>query len=492
MRRNGALRLPRRMCELLASSYGDDLRDLPITVRNDGPSLARRGVVTLSAADLARPPAARNLVIAHEIAHAVQQRRAMARPNAARRADGEAEASRAALGALAGAPPVELSPLAPHAPAFWGSAGHYYTVYYVLLAAGVHPETARLRALFCQMPDQVSEFDATSACADYHYVIGGAVGFTGAHYYPPDWVPDQRRLVTTGKVCRFVTVPGHYESHRQSADERNQAIMDDFMISAGLHCLTGLKAADETRFRAEVLQHLSSDDHLSVGVALHAYGDSFAHREISRPDYMYPVLQGHAVEIFDGDKAQDVYHSQSKDARMNVTHLADEIANPLRGEGNPIYREYVSSLYRLFAGGPNTPRVSLAELIDDLGPLTTAFSEQGEEVNDAFHNRCIRRLVEKRGKSGQSWPKFLPRYAPEDEPKRWWKDYVKDHLGDLGRRTPAQAFARVYELGYQWWRERGAPKTSGFTTKNDELIRAMRKRSPQREIQENIFGPDRN
>ncbi len=90
----------------------------------------------------------------------MQQRRPTppAAPGAA-----EAEAHAAARAALAGQHFRPALALDPRDPACWEEAGHYYTVYFVLLACGVRDPLARQVAFYCQLPDEVSELDAVRA-----------------------------------------------------------------------------------------------------------------------------------------------------------------------------------------------------------------------------------------------------------------------------------------------------------------------------------------
>ena len=100
-------------------------------------------------------------------------------------------------------------------PRAYSEAGHYYTVYYLLLAAGAQTSDAAEMAFYCQMPDQVIEFDALNAGYDYLARV--------ADNTPGDYLKMDDRIV-----------PG-------ASFER------DIDIEKGLHCLTGgqFRAGDE-------------------------------------------------------------------------------------------------------------------------------------------------------------------------------------------------------------------------------------------------------
>ncbi len=135
----------------------------------------------------------------------------------------------------------------PACPRGWGVAGHYYTVYFVLLAAGLDPVMAKQLAFFAQMPDQVDELDATSAGEDL--------------------------------MLSFRRAP----------------MLRDYQVQMGLHALTGGDAETETATRAKRLKNAVLGS-FEFGLGLHAYGDSYAHRQIAHPARMYEPGLGHAIE----------------------------------------------------------------------------------------------------------------------------------------------------------------------------------------------------
>jgi hypothetical protein len=142
---------------------------------------------------------------------------------------------------------------------FWGVAGHYYTVYYTFLAAGVNAQTAQYMAFMAQLPDQVEELDATRAGIDFGLRALGLAPGTDV---------DGNPVVPIGV---------------------------DIQIQTGLHCLTGRSVSDEKARRLRIMSSLSFGSP-SFGLSLHPFGDLFAHRLLDGSGAMYSAVLGHAVE----------------------------------------------------------------------------------------------------------------------------------------------------------------------------------------------------
>jgi hypothetical protein len=182
-------------------------------------------------------------LLAHETAHIIQQSRSTGTD-----ADPEAEADAAAAAVLAGRRFHCRAAADPHRPACWDSSGHYYTIYLLGLGAGLEAKLAARIAYYCQLPDLADELDAKEA------------GYAA--------------------VGRTVTF-------RDDARERQ--------IQIGLHALSGEKAGREFQKWVHILGRFSpyiEDDILPFGLALHAFGDSYSHRNSDGVMYRPPF--GHA------------------------------------------------------------------------------------------------------------------------------------------------------------------------------------------------------
>lgn len=247
MRHFKASTLPPHLLQWLEDGLGEPFADVDVQVRGVRAHAAPGRVIIPESVVERLDAAASRLVLAHEFAHVAQFRRGTSA--AAHAAPGvlEAEAAQAAAALFVGGAHRCRAPAAPAPHLAWGVAGHYYTVYFVLLAAGLDPVMAKTLAFYAQMPDQVDELDATSAGVDM-----------------------------------MVSV-------------RDAPVLRDIQIQMGLHALTGGDAEQETTGRASRLKSAPLGS-FEFGLALHAYGDSYAHRQISHPARMYDPGFGHAIE----------------------------------------------------------------------------------------------------------------------------------------------------------------------------------------------------
>jgi hypothetical protein len=196
-----------------------------------------------------------NYVLAHELAHVLQKRL----PNTSnRRSFGtvfalEKEAAWAANRVVAGLPvSVCLSDTA-QPPRFWGPPGHFYTVYLCSIWANCSIDQALFNAFFAEMPDHVDELDAKAVGKD------------------------------------LVLKRPAFKQQRT-----------DLEIQWGLHALTGANAREETIKRRRILEEDLQMGFALPGVpfalALHAFGDSFAHRkEDNDTCNMYSAPFGHLI-----------------------------------------------------------------------------------------------------------------------------------------------------------------------------------------------------
>jgi hypothetical protein len=405
---------------------------------------AFRDRIFLSSAVRTLPEADRRQIVAHELAHVAQKRLPACGRHSG--ADYEAEADAAGAAICAGqsfdvrrADPTDL-------PRFWGPAGHYYTCYFVMLAAGVRPVEARVRAFFCQMPDQVAEFDAAVAAVD---------AFTGASF----------------NSAR----PMHpYQGKFGGMHNKELKLQDDAIVESGLHSLTGHSSAGEQTYREQRLREMfASDDHLGVGLALHAFGDSFAHVQFKNPSLMYKCGIGHAAELLSDKNKQKMVSSilgipdskvtefwgslamavrDSGSEVIDSTHAPDDVTFDARRE---VYRSYIRSLYyisrsRAPAGAILLPPHAEALLMQAIALKT----RQDVDSNEAVVIYKIRSLAT------HVLRNTLSSYAPECEPEMKFSEFFFSHEEpfrqagyDPGvRANYAKVRDYVMSLGKQWAR----------------------------------------
>ncbi len=444
----------RKMEDAFGEGFGDvaieqSARAATVTAALRTIAAACDNSIYLSPDFFAYQPEFRERVLAHELAHIVQKRRfdpTTARPafDGADRASIEAEAHCAADRAVCGRAASVALVDAPNIAVPWGPAGHYYTSYFVMLAAGVEAERAQHRAFFCQMPDQVHEFDAISATLDMldYYNLGipawgiatylgtkkltppsrGVQGFAGTPNPDLHWETRvmERFNARTGDVIEI-----DVSSYVYATPARRLEI--DKEVTEGLHALTGGWATTETEFRGQILKDAKDDD-LAFGLALHPYGDSFAHRQIHNPKVMYDASHGgHAGDGHDPD------------------NLGERL-----GEGG-LYLKYVESLYNVCKGA--TPRLSLKRTIDVLGILKSVKEDiktLDPEGNDKLACQLLRTLA-----SNTHGMSSLQGYRPEDEDPIYWCQFWQNHKDIINPFGGADAvFTRVRKYGQDWFRKR--------------------------------------
>ena len=292
-------------------------------------------------------------VVAHELAHIVQKRlyrrctRGHARAVSAIRL--EAEADRAAMAAMSGRTCAAMTPDASPSFRSWGRSGHYYTVYFAALAAGLSDARAASTAFFCQMPDQVSDFDAKAAGIEWTKA-NAATNITS--FYA--WEMHAVHLEEESKFWKKATkLPDNIKAH-------------DIEVQKGLHCLTGNAPEAETAARIKIAKEMSIDsESMESGLALHALGDSFAHQKYDGSS-MYAAPYGHLLptrnlgtEVDDISNRQENYHNYSI-ALLDVMKAAHGVhpVKPALADGT-----FTSAITAFCAAAPGEPGSDEAEKV---------------------------------------------------------------------------------------------------------------------------------
>jgi hypothetical protein len=205
----------------------------------------------------------------------------------------------------------------------WGEAGHYYTVYYVSLAAGFDEGTAYRNAFYAQMPDEVEELDAK------HLLIQSALTKLIVDTSGPGVTFRLYESVKQGVTNAFIdTFNGIQSAYGQSvvtaappltSYQRMEKQLND--VHNGIHVLTGGRALEERSYRADNLQKMKPGTP-EFGINLHAFGDSYAHTQMDNANRLYHTGLGHARHTTTPD---EIEHRQG------------------------IYLQYVIQLYRNLA-----------------------------------------------------------------------------------------------------------------------------------------------
>lgn len=290
--------LPPGLRRTMERGFGADLSALRI---DDSPAARgrtrRRGALAVARAeriDLGFPAAllgtrAGRRVLAHELAHVLQLRRGAAGQVPAPVAVLEAEACLAA-DRIGHEGKVDIVHAAtPGSALAWGEVGHYYATYYVMLAAGMDPELAFRIAFFAQFPDEVEELDA----------VERGISWALGRLFGP-------LILTGGGMGGHPTMPSAEQTRIYM--EQQKANEDQLHIQRGLHGLNGVNAEQETARRTAILEAIDpkgGDFAFEFGLAIHPFGDSFAHR---KGDRMYHTGFGHAEDFH----APDIVSNERK------------------------------------------------------------------------------------------------------------------------------------------------------------------------------------
>jgi hypothetical protein len=270
----------------------------------------------------------------------------------------EAEAAAASVAVIAGQRVRCMVGDLPSIPRFWGFAGHYYTVYFVMLAAGVDDLTAGRLAFYAQMPDQVKELSATAAGID---------------------------LVVTRAKSKVLDP---FDRSQANLPSRLERIGRDYEVQQGLHALTGGPSMAETQIRAGHLRSLPFGS-FPFGIALHPYGDSFAHRQMRHGERMYDAGMGHARDGHGPDHIQ---------------------------ERRDLYLQYLEGLYEIVVG--RTPHQQ--RRLDRTGLVARALDIMSIG-GDAAQGARMRQIA------AHDLGCVMNAYRPEHEKTTSWKHFCEHH-----------------------------------------------------------------
>lgn len=312
----------------------------------------------------------RRIILAHEITHVIQRRNATLGYGLVGCAEMlEREAHHAAAAVAKGWPPrCRLADLE-HVPRGWNWAGHYYTTYLIMLAAGLENRLAFSIAFYAQMPDQVEELDATIA------------GVTQSLTFLADIV-----AVSYMQPTVVDRTPERSELLRKIRAKAND-------VQLGLHCLTGRSSITETQRRRSILTSLPLNT-FEFGLAIHPFGDSFAHRQIDNPKLMYGPVMGHFIEKF----------------RNRDPHTPDYI------EKFPnIYEEYGIAMYEIVTSKTPAIRRLLTQ-----ERLKYKLMSIADFTGDTDQIAYIRETANELGRD-------MGNYRPEFEGTIPWKIFKKNH-----------------------------------------------------------------
>ena len=387
-------------------------------------SLGTRGIALEGRVFLTPDADAR--VLRHELAHIAQQR--LWRGQSVPAAWTEAEAHLCA----AGLRPRATLPLDPRNPSCWEEVGHYYTVYYILFAIGVRDPLARRIAFYAQMPDEISDLDAVRA--GYSLPVAGATGVGGWIYENTLGHVEQVFVDINNGFAAMLPYGSAYMGRRETprpfADYSRS--LD---VQQGLHALTGAACEVETGRRTRILQSIDPiSQTMEFGLAVHAFGDSYAHREADGAT-MFPPISGHAPD--------SVAARGERMTHVPEMHVHPDAVGPHHAA---LYLRYAGDLYQaLLHAIPPGSRIGTPM---DVGTLTRnlrsviAASDAAADT-DAEHFRQIRTL---RDLARAIVPAGMDAYDPENQEDVPIDSFAPGHTDiRVGRTEVLRALARANE-----------------------------------------------
>lgn len=302
--------LDRQARSLMERGFGEDFGKVRVSVREGrgGPSACTVGEHIVFAAGWYQPRTwPGRLVLAHELAHVVQKRHGADRPGLPPAPADLLEAeAHAAAAVVAGGGRFRCSlPDRPAVPRFWEEEGHYYTSYLVMLAAGIDGQIAQQSAQYAQMPDEIEELDAAGWGKKVYNLDGWVAGGNRRGIPEPmaGYLLEKDELVQKARTTPAPTpqqmlTPEEWKRFLWLKEQLTTGLREHMLnIQIGLHCLSGRRAAEETRARAHRLL-ATEPGSVQCGLAIHAFGDSFSHRNRSDETLMYSSGLGHAVDLF--------------------------------------------------------------------------------------------------------------------------------------------------------------------------------------------------
>lgn len=310
-------------------------------------------------------------VLAHELTHVVQKelgarhRCATATPCA----ELEAEANEIADTIMSGRPvnPRLYDP-SPE-PRCWGPAGHYWTIYFVCIAAGLEKQEAMDNAFYAQMPDQVDELDATQE------------GFAFFENYPRVFMGDA------------------------GADR----VLRTKAVQMGLHALSGWSSEYETKYRTNILKTLNPGS-FEFALALHPFGDSFAHRLVNGGERMYYGPIGHLQQANVADCTQLLQKRGLEAACLDSAYGVDNM-----NRRDNLYPNYGLALYDvLVKTWGSTPVAERSKVEDYLYEVMSEAEEDAQALKLRILAAKLSNVVH-----GD--------YDPNDEPCVPWKKFHANH-----------------------------------------------------------------
>jgi RHS repeat-associated protein len=267
----------------------------------------------------------------------------------------------------------------------YGEGGHYYTVYFVSLAAGFDPDTAYRNAVFAQMPDEVDALDAIHQQIQYLAIVSSA------------------RVIERSPIGPYGPA-----IERWARAERD-------LVQRGLHSLTGGKTEKERNVTRSALDKATPGT-MEFGFLLHRFGDAYAHSVRDDESRTYETGFGHFRHGHNPDRLHlrpELYGDYVRQLYVLLKQIADKRC----------YSPQIPEEVERFITEVSSIRVTRTRTIYP-HPQSDNFIEVQELDNEATERAQIEKIREL---SKPLLPKdvSMPTYAPETEATMSWVKYQK-------------------------------------------------------------------
>ncbi len=466
--------LPGATLAQLEEFFSFRLADVQYFVRD---SVLNNGIATGDSVFVLREgdsPELSTFILVHEFAHAVQKRdskRCVRLRVAPTSRHLELEANKAARAFMLGQPCPDLSFDPSGQARCWDEQGHYYTVYLAAVAAGIDSKVAQRIAFYSYMPDMIFELDANRS-------------------FRCQCVLDFAQRASIGLAAPATLAINRLKNRTPYTDRTLQIMMTAWLeaVHIGLHCLTGGDSSSQQDYRKRKVKECGLNSPLQLGLALHAFGDSYSHSRLDRPSQMYPTGWGHGVDalnrvkenlpefikIDDRTKFPFVYVQMSKlvdafSAVFEEGHLADNIWK--RG---PLYLDYAEETFKLLAGKSARPQRVTAEELRVLLEYVSGTPEPGDQtrrlrnaiwalLGNGYEQRdmasktatkkqldLIESIWAKNAKQVES---FVP-YGPLSEPVVFpeFDSYARQNANSGAHAFSGRDLELSFQMGLAWWK----------------------------------------
>jgi hypothetical protein len=252
----------------------------------------------------------------------------------------------------------------------YAEPGHYYTVFLAANRAGYSHKESLIIALYAQLPDEVGTFDAINQAISVP-VVGGR----------------ERNYLTKmrGPLGFLLSLPGSKREFHMENVQRN------------MHVLSGASSEATTLHAARTLSRAPTLE--SAGLAAHALGDSFSHRQLGNESVLYPTGEGHLMDGTKPDMIVERPELYGEYVKTLVATLAKRRGEPLTSKEA---EDFAKSMVSLTDEPLKDARLRIGQIKMDPLEIKRGFAMSNAEgrVAKAIRNRAEQVLQVEEGRDG--------------------------------------------------------------------------------------------